>query len=69
MFALEMDGYGADSGPSRGDPCRRAIRPKLSPSTEFLTLIQTQQPLCRILKIKHFLAKQPNMFYVCSHDE
>ena len=21
------DGYRADSGPSRGDPCRRAIRP------------------------------------------
>ena len=21
-------GYGADSGPSRGDPCRRAFRPK-----------------------------------------
>jgi hypothetical protein len=27
MFALEMDGYGADSGPSCGDPCRLAIRP------------------------------------------
>jgi hypothetical protein len=32
LRAVQNDGYGADSGPSRGDPGRRAFRPlEISP--------------------------------------
>jgi hypothetical protein len=33
-FALPIDGFSGDSGPSRGDPCRRAIRPTATSSPQ-----------------------------------
>ena len=41
------DGYGADSGPSRGDPCRRAYRPIEASKTVVCDVRNTSTPAVR----------------------
>ena len=50
------DGYGADSGPSRGDPCRPAIRPTEASKGAVCYVRSTSTPVVSLRKIPDFAA-------------
>jgi hypothetical protein len=51
-FALDMDGgFRPDSGPSRGDPCGRAIRPNATSTVAIRNVRFTSTPAVRCAQV------------------